>query len=240
VYALFFIGELKKWLRDSMMRFMLLYPIIFGLAGRYALPAIAKSSNFNIAANADFIIAVLALMTPLMFGAIIGFSILDDRDDNIIDSIKVTPLNFNHFMSFRLIMVYLFSFAACIFVMWFAAVGGLTWPQILIVSFLASLSAPVSGLVINIFASNKIEGFAIMKLIGIIVILPVVALLFTDGKELFFAVIPAFWPAKMISAVIRGNEQMFLNYNLYFWIGFVYVMILNLIGYRSFENKVTG
>lgn len=238
MYWLFFTGELKKWLRDPMMRFMLFYPLLFGVIGRYVLPAIAETASFSIEQNADFIIAALILMTPLIFGAIIGFSVLEDRDDHIIDSVKVTPLNINQFISFRLIIVYLFSFAACIYVMWFSAIGSLPLKDMILIAFLASLSAPMTGLLINVFAHNKIEGFAIMKLIGTIIILPVIALFFTDYKELFFAVIPAFWPAKMISSIVRGEEFMYLGYTLYFWIGLVYVVILNIFSYNRFSRKV--
>lgn len=238
MYGTFFISELKKWLRDPMMRFMLFYPLLFGIIGRYILPAIARTSDFSIEANADFILAVLTLITPVAFGALVGFSILEDRDDHIINSVKVTPLTFNQFMSFRLVMVFVLTFAACIFVMWFSAIGNLPWVDIIAVAFLASLGAPMTGLVINIFSRNKIEGFAVMKLFGIIIILPVVALIFTDAKELFFSAVPAFWPAKMISTVIRGEGQMFLNYNLYLVIGLAYVLLVNVLSYRKFVNKV--
>lgn len=221
-----------------MMRVMLFYPLLFGVIGRYLLPLIAKTSNFNITANADFIVTALTLMSPVVFGALIGFSILDDRDDHIIDSIKVTPLTFNQFMSFRLIVVWLFTFVACIFTIWFSGIGNILWKDILIISFLASLGAPMTGLLINIFAQNKIEGFAIMKLLGTIVLLPVIALFFTDAKELFFAIFPAFWPAKMISSAIWGDAKVFLNYNLYFWIGLAYVIVANILIYIKFIRKV--
>lgn len=233
MYATFLISELKKWIRDPMMRFMLFYPLLFGVIGRYILPAIAETSDFSITANADYIVTTLTMITPLVFGALVGFSILEDRDDHIISSIQVTPLTFNQFMSFRLIVVFFFSFIACIFVMWFPDIGDLSWGNILTIAFLASFSAPLTGLIINILSHNKIEGFAIMKLLGMIIVLPVISLFFNDAKELFFAIIPAFWPAKMISSVIRGGEQMFLSYNLYFAIGIGYALIVNALGYNN-------
>ncbi|MDW7738516.1 MAG: ABC transporter permease [Bacillota bacterium] len=240
MYNLFFFDELKKWLRDPMTRFMLFYPILFGIVGRYVLPVIADNSGFSIDRNADFILSALTLMMPMIYGAVIGFSILDDRDDHIVDSIRVTPLSFNHFMAFRLVIVYFFAFLASVFVMWFSAVGNLSWGNILVVSFLASFSAPITGLLINIFANNKIEGFAIMKLIGLVIILPIIALFFSDSKELFFSLIPAFWPAKMIGTLIRGEEQMFMSFRLYFWIGLIYLLVINFLSYRKFNQRVSG
>jgi len=240
MYWIFIRGELRKWLRDPMTRFMLFYPLLYGVIGRYLLPAIADSSGFSIEDNADFILVALTLMTPMIYGAVIGFSILDDRDDQIINSIRITPLNLNFFMFFRLAMVFLFAFAACIFVMWFVRIGSLAWKDMLLVAFLASFSAPLTGLLINIFANNKIEGFAIMKLVGSIVILPIISLFFNDARELFFAVIPAFWPGKIISALIRGEGQMFLSLSIYFWVGLLYILLLNLLIYRRFNRKISA
>ncbi len=238
MYIAFMISEFKKWLRDPMMRFMLFYPLLFGLIGRYALPAIAETSDFMIEPNADFILAALTMITPIAFGALIGFSILEDRDDHIINSINVTPLSFSQFMSFRLIMVLILTFVGCVFVMWFSDLGNLSGGDILTIAGLAALSAPITGLTINIFSQNKIEGFAIMKLLGMIIILPIIALLFNDAKELFFSIFPAFWPAKIISTVIRGEEHMYLSFNLYLWIGLIYALLLNALSYKKFMNKV--
>ncbi len=240
MYWIFISGELKKWMRDPMTRFMLFYPLLFGVIGRYALPVIADNSGFSIESNADFILVALTLMMPIIYGAVIGFSILDDRDDQIINSVRITPLNLNFFMIFRLAMVYLLAFAASIFVMWFVEIGTLAWKDILLIAFLASFSAPLTGLLINIFANNKIEGFAIMKLVGMIIILPIISLFFNDARELFFAVIPAFWPGKIISALIHGEGQMFLSSSAYFWVGLLYILILNLITYRRFSRKITA
>ena len=77
MYGSFVTSELKKWLRDPMMKFMFFYPIFFGIIGRYILPWIADNNGFNIDMFADLIVVILTLMTPLIYGALIGFSILD-------------------------------------------------------------------------------------------------------------------------------------------------------------------
>jgi len=237
MYSSFMLNELKKWLRDSLMGFMVFYPIIFGIIGRFVLPWIADSSGFEIEHFADLIVVVLTLMTPHVYGALIGFSILDDRDDNILTAIKVTPLSLHQYLSFRLIIVFILSFIACTYVMWFSDIGGLPVTGILAIALLASLGAPVTGLLINALAQNKIEGFAVMKGAGTIIIFPVIALFFVDAKELIFSFAPGFWPAKAISSLIRGDGSLFLTYNQYYFIGLVYVTLLNLVVYQVFLKK---
>ncbi len=237
MYMTFLISEVKKWMRDPMMAFMLIYPLFFGALGRYLLPWLAESGSFNVDLYADLALAALALMTPVIFGAVLAFSILDDRDDYILTSIKVTPLSLNQFLSFRFALVLAVSFAACTFVMWFADIGGLGMSSILAISLLASLTAPMLGLIINAFANNKIEGFAVMKGMGMLMLFPLIGLFFFDYKELFFAVAPGFWPAKAISSIVRGEGLLLLTYNQYYFIGFAYAAAMNILAYKFFLKR---
>lgn len=237
MYSSFLSSEIKKWKRDPMMNFMALYPILFGIIGRYVLPSIADSSGFSIERFADLILVILTLMTPYIYGALIAFSILDDRDDNILTSIRVTPLSVHQFLSFRLIVSFVLSFVACIYIMWFSNVGDLSFSSMVAISFLVSLSAPATGLFINAVSGNKIEGFAVMKGAGIILVFPIVALFFIDKKELFFSFAPGFWPAKAISSLIRGEGILLLSYYWYYFIGLAYVIILNIAAYKIFLEK---
>lgn len=237
MYMSFLKSELKKWLRDPMMSFMLIYPLFFGALGRYLLPWLAESGSFNVDLYADFALAVLALMTPVIFGAVLAFSILDDRDDHILTSIKVTPLSLHQFLSFRLALVFSVSFMACTFVLWFANIGYVVFPSILAISFLASLAAPMLGLVINALASNKIEGFAVMKGMGMLMLFPLIALFFFDYKELFFAIAPGYWPAKVISSIVRGEGLLLMTVNQYYFIGLAYAITVNILAYRFFLKR---
>lgn len=218
------------------MGFMLVYPIIFGLLGRYFLPWISEKYGFNFVPFNDLILVILVLFVPIAYGALIGFSILEDRDDNVLTNIKVTPLSLHQFLSFRLIAVYLLCVVATIFVMWFSKVGNISMKYIISISLLASLEAPISGLLINSFARNKIEGFAVMKVGGSIMIFPIVALFFRGARELFFSFAPGFWSAKAISSIIRGGN-LYLSYNQYYFIGLLYMIILNILSYLLFIKK---
>lgn len=236
MYIDFLKSEIKKWSRDSMMGFMIVYPIIFALLGRYFLPWLSDKYGFNFNPFTDLILVVLVLFIPIAYGALIGFSILEDRDDNVLTNIQVTPLSLHQFLSFRLIAVYFLCIIATIFVIWFSKIGDITMKNILAISLLASLEAPISGLLINSFAKNKIEGFAIMKAGGSIIVFPIVALFFNGVKELFFSFAPGFWSAKAISSIVRGGG-LYLSFNQYYFIGLVYMIILNIFSYLLFIKR---
>lgn len=236
MYINFLKSEIKKWMGDSMMGFMIGYPIIFALLGRYFLPWLSKRNGFDFTPFNDLILVIIVLLVPIAYGALIGFSILEDRDDNVITNIRVTPLSLNHFLGFRLVAIYVLCVLATVFVMWFSDIGDLDIKNIIAISLLASLEAPISGLFINGLAKNKIEGFAVMKAGGSIIIFPIVGLFFNNIKELFFSFAPGFWTAKSISSLIRG-DGLYLSYNQYYFIGLAYMIILNIFAYKVFINK---
>ncbi|NBG87653.1 ABC transporter permease [Isachenkonia alkalipeptolytica] len=233
-----FIGsEFKKWTRDSLTMFMVVYPIVFALIGRYLLPWADENTAFSLVLFGDFAMAALALLTPMIFGALMGFSILDDRDDGILSAIRVSPLSLGGFLAFRVVLVTLLAFMAGFLVMFVADFGPLTVGETVIIAAVNSLSAPITGFLINAFAGNKIEGFAVMKGTGTLMIFPVIALIFTDAKEFIFSFVPGFWPAKAISVLFRGEGVLNLSYEMYLIIGLFYVLVLNFVVYRIFVRR---
>ena len=67
MYGSFVKSEIKKWSRDSMMGFMLVYPIIFGLLGRYFLPWVTDKYGFNFVPFNDLILVILVLIVPISY-----------------------------------------------------------------------------------------------------------------------------------------------------------------------------
>lgn len=236
MYMSFIKAELKKWARDSMMFFMLLYPLIFAFLGRFLLPWLTEKYAFNFEPFTDLILVIFVLFIPISYGALIAFSLLEDRDDNVFTNIRVTPLSIYYFMGFRLVGVYIICVIATIFVIWFSKVGNIPMKNIISISLLASLEAPISGLLINALARNKIEGFAVMKAGGSIIVFPIVALFFNGAKELFFSFAPGFWSAKVISSLVRGGG-LYLTYKQYYFIGLIYMIILNILAYGLFLKR---
>jgi len=231
-------SEVKKWTRDPFMVFMLIYPLLFALVGRYLIPYVAESSDFMLEAFSDIVLVALLLFCPAIYGAVVGFSILDDRDDNILISVQVTPLDVHQFLSVRLVLASFMTFATCLFIIWFTGLVTMTTAEAATISLMIALGTPVVGFLINSLSSNKVEGFAIMKGFGTASLFPLVGLFFFDVKELLFSVVPGFWPAKMIGIIFRGEGIHFLSYNQYLWIGLVYIALATFFVFGVFRRKL--
>ncbi|MEW6244219.1 MAG: ABC transporter permease [Bacillota bacterium] len=230
--------ELKKWTRDSLTAFMLIYPLMFGAIGRYLVPVAEEQLGFGLGPYYHVILAVIALATAKVTGTLAAFSILDDRDDRVFYAVNVAPLSLFAFISVKLLLVYVFSAAGTAFVIWFSNLASLPVAVILPVSMIAALAAPLFALLINCLASNKVEGFAALKSLNALIVFPVVSLFFQDAREFIYAFEPGFWPAKALSLAVIGKDVYQLSYSAYLSIGLMYAVALNLLAYRLFKKKV--
>jgi len=230
--------ETRKWLRDPFARFIIAYPPVFGVIIRYVIPFAEKHAGRSFAPFYHVILAALILVISRISGAVLAFSILDDRDDNVLYAVRVAPLTFEFFTGLKMLLVFLLSFTGTILAVCIAGLMDISAGILLEISFLSALSAPLVALLINCVASNKVEGFAGIKAFNGLVIVPIVSLFFLDKKEFLFAFEPGFWPAKAFSAALIGQDIFQLGYSQYYLIGLVYVVILNIVVYQAFKKKI--
>ena len=233
--------EIKKWFRDSLLVFMLIYPFIFGAIGAFGVPAILDQFEIAVPPEllADIILVVLAMMTPVVFGFVVGFSIMEDRDDHIIDSIMTSPLEIHWFILIKLMMIYVLSLFSTVIIFYMTFIGleldlNIFWRFIPIAAVISLITIQFT-LLINAMAKNKVEGFAIVKGMGIFAIVPVASLFIKDWREYFFGIIPQFWPAKAISA---NFNDLNLEWWVYLLIGAIVISVTNYLLYLWFKSKV--
>lgn len=230
--------EIRKWLRDPFARFIITYPLVLGAIVRFAIPFAEKQAGRSFASIYHVILASLVLVIPRISGAIVAFSILDDRDDNVLFAVKVAPLTFDFFIGLKMFVVFVFSFLGVMFSVWFANLASVSLPVLIEISFLSAFGAPLIALLINCFASNKVEGFAGIKGFNGLVVVPIVSLFFFDKKEFLFAFEPGFWPGKAFSVALINQDTFQLGYSQYYLIGLVYAVVLNAFVYQVFKKRI--
>lgn len=252
--------ELKNILSDSMSKVMLIYPIFIIIVGAYFLPILLERFGDDTPGTqvaALVMIIFFASIAPFITAAMLGFNLLDNRDDNTIDTIRVTPISLRGYITFKSIYAYILSVNASFFVMFgtkhlsgdgYTVMGinlfdNFTAGWIFIYAVVAGLFTPLFGLLLSAFAKNKIEGFAFMKASGMIIIVPALAVIETmqDAKQYFLGIIPIFWPVKglMTSADLLVHSSN-LDVWLYMVIGILYMIVLIIIFYKIFDRKLQG
>ena len=233
-------NELRSIIRDPMYAFFSVYPFIFGGLGFFLVKYIEDNSENP--AWANMVAMLLVLMTSYVFGAVTGFTLLDDKDDKVLMSLKITPISTKMYVFVKVLIGYIFGFIATLIIILFTGLlSGVAWWMVLLISFIASLQAPFLALVVNSFAANKVEGFVVMKATGMTLILPAVAFFLTDWKEFFLIIAPGFWPARMIQMELMPTDIFGIEYNLpvliYFTIGLVYNLLVTFGLFKVYTKK---
>jgi fluoroquinolone transport system permease protein len=137
---------------------------------------------------------------------IAGLLVLDERDAHTLTALRVTPLPILGYAGYRVGMTLLVSLVTLVLVL--PLTGLLPLAQLLAVLpavALACLLGPVLALVMVVFASNKLEGLALMKGFGILLIGPLAAYFITSDWQLLLGVLPTYWPARAYWAASSGS-----------------------------------
>lgn len=242
MYLNFLKVEAKNIIRDKMTIFMLIYPILLGLLGRFVLPSMLENDpagEFGI----QLVIVVFALITGFMYGAVAGFSLVDDRDDNVLISLKITPMSVKKYLTFKFATIYFLAVISSVFIILFSqagfsdAINKITFLEALSVSCLSSMMAIMNAFLINSIATNKVEAFAIMKGSGFLLIAPLISLMWTDWKEFLLGIAPTFWPAKAMMTLLVPSGTMNMSFAGYMSIGWIYTLILTYLIIKLFNKK---
>jgi len=230
------IHEMKTMTRDRMYMFLLIYPVIMALVAYFLVPYLRDLSS-HIAA--DIVTLIFILMNSFMFGAITGFTLLDDQDDQVILSLRITPINVKYYVFIKLAVSYFLGILSTLLLV---LVTGFLSDALLIdfiyIILLASMQGPIFALLINCFATNKVEGFVIMKLSGIILLVPIAALFLTNWTELFLGILPGFWPSRLVSMQLIPGNYLLGSSSIYFVLGLIVNIAIGLLLFKLYSRRV--
>ncbi|HEX9653497.1 MAG TPA: hypothetical protein VGA99_07285 [bacterium] len=228
--------DAKSVRRDSFLRWMLLYPIALALLIRWGLPVLTEflrqRYDFELIPYYTLIMSFCVELVPMFIGMVIGFLLLDQRDDHTLSALQVTPLSLPGYLAYRIALP--MSSGLMTTMLFFPLAG---WHDLsLLMLFFVALGAvplaPIFALFLATFSENKVQGFALTKALGVVLWPPIVAYFLPGYWQWLIGVIPTFWPVKAFWMVHNGSA--------YWWvvllIGFAYQICLLGLLLRRFEN----
>jgi hypothetical protein len=167
--------------------------------------------NYPVVADYHAMIMMFAgIQTAIMFGFITSFIILDEKDENVLQVIRILPISPFYFIVYRLLFATVFSTLGAFLMI---NLGGIAYPGLLnslLLSIQYGLTAPFITLIVATYANNKIEGMAFFKGVDLVLLLPILSFFLAGYVEFIFAVIPAFWTYHLYDASLNdGNTIAF-------------------------------
>jgi fluoroquinolone transport system permease protein len=192
--------------RDSLLRGMVLVPLGLAVAARWLLPpaiaALAGRLPFDLAALYPHLMSyVLLLLPPAICGMVVGFILLDQRDDHTLTALRVTPLPLTGYLIYRLAAPMLLGLGMTLIALPLAGLLPLGPLELLGLALAAAPLAPLTALFLAAFAANKVQGFALQKALGLFLIAPFLGAVLPPPWQVVLWLVPTYWPAALLGAI---------------------------------------
>jgi fluoroquinolone transport system permease protein len=174
----------------------------------------------------------LLLLAPAVIGLVVGFLLLDQRDDRTLLALQVTPIALPRYLAYRLVAPMLLSLPLTLAAFPLARLGDLVgWPLV-VAALAATPIAPLTALALAAFAENKVQGFALLKLANVLLLAPLATIFVGPPWSWLLAISPTYWPAKLFWLLQRGDASGWL----YLLGGLIYHGLLLALLLRRFER----
>ena len=216
--------DLRNIRRDPLLAWAMGLPLVMAFVLRWGIPALAgwlsRRYGFDLTPYYPLLASGYFIMTPAFVGFIVGFLLIDERDDGILDAMRATPVSMNSLLAYRLGVPIAVSLPITLLGYVIVDLAPLPFSALLAASLLATLSGPTQALFLASFAENKVSGFALVKLYGAVTDLPLVAWFIAIPWQWAFGLIPLYWPMKVAWQAASGAP----------WLGYALIgLLINLL-----------
>ncbi len=203
------LADLKNWFRDPLLVFVAVLPLGYAVFGRLVVPFVAEllAPTFDIVPYYPLVLTMFMFIGPVTVGFVVGFFVLEERDQGVLAALWTTPLTGRGYLLYRGLSVTLVSFV--LMVLTVPLIGLVTVPLSLLipVALVGSLWSFGCALVLATFADNTVEGVAVSKFLGLTVMAPLVAAVALPLPWRYVAgVLPPFWPIEAFLLGLDGGS----------------------------------
>ncbi len=116
--------DIRSVWRDSLLRWMFAMALGLGFLLRWGIPPLsvklANDYSFDLVAYYPLVMSMMLPTLPILVGVIIGFLLLDERDDRTLSALQVTPLTLRGYLIYRLTLPIVLSVVLTLAVFWIA------------------------------------------------------------------------------------------------------------------------
>jgi fluoroquinolone transport system permease protein len=173
--------------RDSFLVAILLYTLVLAVVARVVVRWIPVERL------ALYLAPAMVLFGALLLGTVLGFALIEESEQGTWQLLRVLPLDS------RTLFLYLGAgsgLVSAVVSLLAALVYGrpvADLPAFLLMVGVSSLSAPLVMLLLGATASNKIEGLAVSKILGLLLVTPGAVFVLPMPWQLLFAWSPFYW-----------------------------------------------
>jgi fluoroquinolone transport system permease protein len=188
--------------RDPLLGWVLALPIGLAFLLRPLIPrvqeALLAGAGFDLTPYYPLVMGGYLMTAPGMVGMVIGFLLLDERDARTLTALRTTPLSMRQYLAYRIALPLLLGTASTLVGYPLTGLTPLPLTSLLPIVVVASLSAPLLALILALAAPNKVAGFAVVKVLNAVNLLPIVAYFAPRPAQYVAGVFPTYWPMRAL------------------------------------------
>lgn len=196
-------NDLRGTYRDPLLVMVVVAPVVWTTGVAVLTPRVtallARRNGFDLVPYYPLILTTFLLLTSIIIaGALAAFLVLDEIDAGTLAALRVSPVPLSMFFAYRAATVLVVTTAYVVTTMSFSGLlGPGLVPALIPIGLLAGVSAVVTLLLIIAMASNKIQGLAMVRALGMLIAgLPCLPWFIDSDWNLAFGVLPPYWAAK--------------------------------------------
>lgn len=208
--------------RDSFLIFMFAFAVIIAVVLRFGMPWLNSYLIQNGVMPGDTIPIALADAYPmlvaymgiytgaLLVGTVFGFVLLDEKDNNTLRAMLVTPVPLERYILYRVGGPAILAFFIILGMVYFINQALLPLWQMVLLALAGSLTAPIITLFFATFAENKVQGFAYSKFGGISGWTIMIGFFVAEPWQWLIGLYPPFWVSKAYWLALEGRASWWL------------------------------
>lgn len=197
-------GQFVEQITKDLMLFVVCFaPILCGLFFKFGIPLaeslLTKQFHCNEILTPYYLMfdLFLAVMTPIMFCFVSAMIILGEIDDKISNYIAVTPLGNSGYLISRLGFPTVIATITSMTVLPIFSLTKISFLMLISLSILTAITGLIVSMLVVSLSSNKVEGMAVTKLSGLIILGIPAPFFITDNIQYVLFFLPSFWIAKL-------------------------------------------
>lgn len=187
------VADAKNIVRDPTLAFALILSVAPAIAisiWRTEIDAAAFTA-FELNDAIHLALPFLLSLPAFLIGWVIGFLLLEDRDEHTLLALDITPVGKGGYMLYRVALAMVLTAVVTIIGIVLLA-PQTTWLMVLILSAVVAIEGACASFILPAVARNKVEGLAVTKLTNLFAVASMLTLIPSPWRYLG-GFIPTFW-----------------------------------------------
>lgn len=229
--------DLRNVSRDALLVWIPFIPLAMALMFRLGVPALTTilqaRFGFDLGTYYVLIMSNFVVLAPTVVGMVVGFLLLDERDDRTLQALQVTAVPLTSYLFYRLAAPMGVGTLVTLIGYPIAGLTPLPLLDLILLSLLCSFNAPFMALLLVAFAENKVAGFAVLKMVNAVMMLPVLAYFVDSPLQNLAGIVPSYWGLKAFWLAAAGQ-----GYALALGLGVISSVVALWLLLRRFDSSL--